>query len=131
MPEAFSTVVTVLPNNFCTIHRQLCVTPLRRALASSPVTVCRENGVILADEMGLGKTMQTIAFLAALMKMHGVYGPFLLLVPLSTLPTWLREFRQWAPHVNVVEYIGDVNSRNTVRLWFRSMLARLNDLVQF
>jgi len=76
--------------------------------------VCRENGAILADEMGLGKTIQTIAFLAALMNMHGVYGPFLLLVPLSTLPTWLREFRQWAPQINVVEYIGDVTSRGTV-----------------
>ena len=74
----------------------------------------RENGAILADEMGLGKTIQTIAFLAALMSMHGVYGPFLLLVPLSTLPTWLREFRQWTPQINVIEYIGDITSRNTV-----------------
>ena len=83
--------------------------------------MCRENGAILADEMGLGKTIQTIAFLAALMNMHGVYGPFLLLVPLSTLATWMREFRQWAPQINVIEYIGDVTSRNAVgrclRFW--------------
>jgi len=70
--------------------------------------------------MGLGKTIQMIAFLAVLMNMHGVYGPFLLLVPLSTLATWLREFRLWAPQINVVEYIGDVNSRNTV---WRSLVS--------
>jgi len=80
--------------------------------------------------MGLGKTMQTIAFLAALMNMHGVYGPFLLLVPLSTLPTWLREFRQWAPQINVIEYIGDVTSRSTVRS-FLSMLEHSKDLMLF
>lgn len=65
--------------------------------------------------MGLGKTIQTISFLAALMNLHQVYGPFLLLVPLSTLPTWLKEFQLWAPQINVVEYIGDVTSRSIVR----------------
>jgi SNF2 family DNA or RNA helicase len=75
---------------------------------------CRENSVILADEMGLGKTIQTISFLAALMNNFAVYGPFLILVPLSTLATWLKEFRQWAPQLNVVEYIGDSASRSTV-----------------
>lgn len=76
--------------------------------------VYRENSVILADEMGLGKTIQTISFLSVLMNSYAVYGPFLLLVPLSTLATWLKEFRLWAPHVNVVEYIGDVTSRAIV-----------------
>ena len=40
------------------------------------------NG-ILADEMGLGKTIQTIALACYLMEKKGVYGPFLVIVPLS------------------------------------------------
>lgn len=76
---------------------------------------CKENGVILADEMGLGKTIQTISFLAVLMNSHHVYGPFLLVVPLSTIVTWQKEFQIWAPHINVIVYIGDINSRNMIR----------------
>jgi len=71
--------------------------------------------VILADEMGLGKTIQTIAFLHCLFHSHQLYGPYLVVVPLSTLPAWQREFETWAPEINSVVYIGDVNSRNKVR----------------
>lgn len=76
---------------------------------------CKENGVILADEMGLGKTIQTICFLNCLCQQHALYGPFLLVVPLSTLAAWQKEFEQWAPELNVVVYIGDVCSRNMIR----------------
>ncbi|ESO01124.1 hypothetical protein HELRODRAFT_192382 [Helobdella robusta] len=76
---------------------------------------CKNNGAILADEMGLGKTIQTISFLSTLMYSHQVYGPFLLVVPLSTLVTWKKEFETWAPKINVVVYIGDVNSRVLIR----------------
>lgn len=76
---------------------------------------CRCNSVILADEMGLGKTIQTISFLSYLFHQHQLYGPFLLVVPLSTLTSWQREFDTWAPDMNVVVYLGDVMSRKTVR----------------
>lgn len=78
--------------------------------------ICRGNSVILADEMGLGKTIQAVSFLSCLHHGHGLYGPFLLVVPLSTLPTWQMEFDRWAPQLNVVVYVGDVNSRELVRL---------------
>lgn len=39
------------------------------------------------------------------------YGPFLLVVPLSTMPAWEREFAKWAPNMNVIMYIGDQQSR--------------------
>lgn len=68
--------------------------------------------MILADEMGLGKTIQTIAYLHFLFHRHQLYGPYLVVVPLSTLPAWQREFELWAPEMNTVMYIGDVNSRN-------------------
>uniref|UniRef100_A0AAR2JW17 DNA helicase n=1 Tax=Pygocentrus nattereri TaxID=42514 RepID=A0AAR2JW17_PYGNA len=76
---------------------------------------CRCNSVILADEMGLGKTIQTISFLSYLFHQHQLYGPFLLVVPLSTLTSWQREFVTWAPDMNVVVYLGDVLSRKTIR----------------
>ncbi|KAM7414528.1 hypothetical protein PAMA_019374 [Pampus argenteus] len=76
---------------------------------------CRCNSVILADEMGLGKTIQTISFLSYLFQQHQLYGPFLVVVPLSTLTSWQREFDTWAPNMNVVVYLGDVMSRKTIR----------------
>ncbi|CAH1797458.1 unnamed protein product [Owenia fusiformis] len=76
---------------------------------------CKGNSVILADEMGLGKTIQTIGFLSYLMNQHQVYGPFLLVVPLSTVVAWQREFATWAPDMNVVVYLGDIGSRNMIR----------------
>ncbi|KAI0207728.1 Chromodomain-helicase-DNA-binding protein 1 [Lamellibrachia satsuma] len=76
---------------------------------------CKQNSVILADEMGLGKTIQTIAFLSVLASQHQLYGPFLLVVPLSTIATWQREFKLWSPSINCVVYLGDINSRNKIR----------------
>lgn len=72
------------------------------------------RSVILADEMGLGKTIQTICFLYYLFHTQQLYGPFLLVVPLSTMTSWQREMSQWAPDMNFVTYLGDVSSRNLV-----------------
>ncbi|GFN80130.1 transcription activator brg1 [Plakobranchus ocellatus] len=63
------------------------------------------NG-ILADEMGLGKTIQTIALITYLMEKKHVNGPFLVIVPLSTLSNWLMEFDKWAPSVIKIPYKG-------------------------
>uniref|UniRef100_A0A182SSR7 DNA helicase n=1 Tax=Anopheles maculatus TaxID=74869 RepID=A0A182SSR7_9DIPT len=79
------------------------------------LTWCKDNSVILADEMGLGKTIQTICFLYYLFKSQQLYGPFLCVVPLSTMPAWQREFGIWAPELNVVTYLGDVQSREIIR----------------
>ncbi|EOD14631.1 hypothetical protein EMIHUDRAFT_61854, partial [Emiliania huxleyi CCMP1516] len=51
----------------------------------------RGRGGILGDEMGLGKTVQTIAFLGA----ERGYEQVLVVVPMSTLGNWKREFRTW------------------------------------
>lgn len=75
----------------------------------------KENSVILADEMGLGKTIQTICFLYYLFNTHHLHGPFLCVVPLSTMTSWQREFAQWAPDLNFVTYLGDVQSREIIR----------------
>lgn len=64
--------------------------------------------------MGLGKTIQTISFLNYVFHEHQLYGPFLLVVPLSTLTSWQREIQTWASQMNAVVYLGDINSRNMV-----------------
>lgn len=63
------------------------------------------NG-ILADEMGLGKTVQTIALISYLMEFKDNRGPYLVIVPLSTLSNWVNEFRRWCPTATVVVYKG-------------------------
>jgi len=75
----------------------------------------RYNSAILADEMGLGKTIQSACFLYYLFHKYQLYGPFLVVVPLSTLDSWQREFSRWAPDMNVLTYIGDVTSRTIIR----------------
>lgn len=71
--------------------------------------------------MGLGKTIQTISFLNYLFHEHQLYGPFLLVVPLSTLTSWQREIQTWASQMNAVVYLGDINSRNMVSCFFTNL----------
>ncbi|WVQ77477.1 hypothetical protein IAR50_007163 [Cryptococcus sp. DSM 104548] len=73
-----------------------------------------ENG-ILADEMGLGKTVQSVAFLSWLYHAQQQYGPFLVVVPLSTISAWQMQFRVWAPDMNVICYMGSARSREVIR----------------
>merc|ERR1719361_1189162 len=84
------------------------------------------NG-ILADEMGLGKTIQTVALITYLMEKKGVMGPFLIIVPLSTLSNWMLEFQKWAPSLTTLSYKGSPNQRRAVAGQIRS--GRFNVLV--
>ena len=68
------------------------------------------NG-ILADEMGLGKTIQTISLITYLIEKKQQHGPFLVIVPLSTLTNWNNEFEKWAPGVSRIVYKGPPNQR--------------------
>jgi SNF2 family DNA or RNA helicase len=47
--------------------------------------------------MGLGKTVQCVSLLGVLSETVGHRGPFLVVVPLSTVPNWAREFKKWTP----------------------------------
>lgn len=64
------------------------------------------NG-LLADEMGLGKTIQTISLLTYLIEKKMQSGPFLVIVPLSTLTNWNLEFEKWAPSISRIVYKGN------------------------
>jgi ATP-dependent helicase STH1/SNF2 len=72
------------------------------------------NG-ILADEMGLGKTIQTISLITYLIEYKKQNGPFLIIVPLSTLTNWTLEFEKWAPSVSTIVYKGPPNSRRALQ----------------
>ncbi|KAJ2262633.1 ATP-dependent DNA helicase Hrp3, partial [Coemansia sp. RSA 376] len=76
---------------------------------------CNDENGILADEMGLGKTIQTISFLSYLFHTQEIFGPFLVVVPLSTIGAWQREFARWAPSMNALCYIDDNRSRAIMR----------------
>ncbi|CAH0558695.1 unnamed protein product [Brassicogethes aeneus] len=77
------------------------------------------NG-ILADEMGLGKTIQTIALITHLMERKKLNGPFLIIVPLSTMSNWVLEFEKWAPSVVVISYKGSPGIRRVIQTQMRS-----------
>lgn len=76
---------------------------------------CTGHNVILADEMGLGKTIQTVAFLSWLYHERHQEGPFIVVVPLSTMAAWGVAFGQWAPDMNVVQYNGNAAARQIIR----------------
>ncbi|CAO3616436.1 unnamed protein product [Cunninghamella echinulata] len=72
------------------------------------------NG-ILADEMGLGKTIQTISLITYLIEQKHQNGPFLIIVPLSTLPNWTLEFEKWAPSITKIVYKGNPQVRRNLQ----------------
>lgn len=79
------------------------------------LSYCWHDGrsCILADEMGLGKTIQSITFINEIYE-HGIYGPFLIIVPLSTVGNWTREFETWTD-LNVITYHGSSASREMLK----------------
>ena len=79
------------------------------------LTFCWHNNrnCILADEMGLGKTIQSLTFINEMVS-YGIYSPFLVIVPLSTIGNWQREFETWTD-LNVVTYHGSSASRNMLQ----------------
>lgn len=75
------------------------------------------NG-ILADDMGLGKTIQTIAFLAHLAEEKDIWGPFMVIAPVSTLHNWQQEITRFSPSLKAVPYWGTTAERKVIRqLW--------------
>uniref|UniRef100_A0A093VCX1 Chromodomain helicase hrp3 n=1 Tax=Talaromyces marneffei PM1 TaxID=1077442 RepID=A0A093VCX1_TALMA len=75
----------------------------------------RNQNVVLADEMGLGKTVQTIAFINWLRHVRGQDGPFIVVVPLSTIPSWSETFEYWTPDVNYIVYTGSSQARQILK----------------
>ncbi|AMD19686.1 HCL465Cp [Eremothecium sinecaudum] len=77
------------------------------------------NG-ILADEMGLGKTIQSISLITYLYEVKKDRGPYLVIVPLSTITNWTLEFEKWAPTLTTIVYKGTPNQRRSMQYQVRS-----------
>ncbi|POS85858.1 hypothetical protein EPUL_002519 [Erysiphe pulchra] len=89
-----------------------------------------EQGIngILADEMGLGKTVQSISVMAYLAEKHGIWGPFLVVAPASTLHNWQQEITKFVPALKVLPYWGTGADRKVLRkFWDRRHMAYTKD----
>ncbi|EPS32190.1 hypothetical protein PDE_07150 [Penicillium oxalicum 114-2] len=75
----------------------------------------KDRNVVLADEMGLGKTVQTVSFINWLRHVRRQQGPFIVIVPLSTMPAWADTFDNWTPDLNYVVYNGSEKARSVLR----------------
>jgi len=86
-------------------------------------------GSLLADEMGLGKTIQVVAFLEELRSGRTVSeaanrgqaklrtkGPHLIVVPLSCVIQWQREFETWT-NMNSIIFHGNADAREETQFY--------------
>jgi ATP-dependent helicase STH1/SNF2 len=68
----------------------------------------------------LGKTIQTISLITYLIERKQEPGPYLVIVPLSTLTNWSLEFAKWAPTLTVIAYKGLPNVRRNLQMQLRN-----------
>ncbi|CAH0477320.1 unnamed protein product [Peronospora belbahrii] len=75
-----------------------------------------QRSCILADEMGLGKTVQIVSLIEHMKSEEFIRGPYLIVVPLSTIQHWRREIESWTD-LNVCVYhdIGDRTTKFTAK----------------
>jgi len=57
--------------------------------------------------MGLGKTIQAISLMAHIAEAKGTWGPFLVVVPVTTLHNWQNELKKFCPSLKVLPYFGN------------------------
>ena len=91
-----------------------------------------------------GKTVQTIAFLAWLkyqrqtkiVDLEASGGDeddelppllHLIVVPVSTLPNWIREFEKFCPEMNVIKYHGSQQEREAMKGDLREHLPKYHN----
>ncbi|KAH8822409.1 SNF2-family ATP dependent chromatin remodeling factor snf21 [Flagelloscypha sp. PMI_526] len=63
----------------------------------------------------LGKTIQTISLITFLIEIKRQPGPYLVIVPLSTMTNWSGEFSKWAPSISVISYKGNPTQRKSLQ----------------
>ena len=81
------------------------------------------NG-ILADEVGLGKTLQILTFLYELHTRHRLWGPHLVVMPMSVLSSWKQETQRFLPGIfDIYVHHGSKNDRaEAFQEWRRQMV---------
>ncbi|KAJ7333824.1 DNA excision repair protein ERCC-6-like [Desmophyllum pertusum] len=73
------------------------------------------TGGILGDDMGLGKTIQVIAFLAGMFDAE-LIKRVLIVMPVSLITNWEKEFSKWAPGIRVKAFHGTNKKERTRNL---------------
>src|ERR1700731_4720139 len=68
---------------------------------------------------GLGKTIQTISLITFLIETKKQRGPYLVVVPLSTMTNWAGEFAKWAPAIRAISYKGNPMQRRNLQTELR------------
>ena len=68
----------------------------------------------------VGKTVQSISFLSYLAGQKGIWGPFLVVAPNSTLHQWQQEVTRFAPDLKVLPYWGAAKERQILRSFWTS-----------
>jgi DNA helicase INO80 len=64
------------------------------------------------------QTIQSISLLAYLAEKHNLWGPFLVITPVSTLHNWIQEINRFVPALNVIPYWGQPKDREVLRsIW--------------
>ncbi|MCX4985249.1 DEAD/DEAH box helicase [Streptomyces sp. NBC_00572] len=89
-------------------------------------------GAVLADDMGLGKTLTAISYTLHRYE-NGQRGPVLVVCPSSLVTNWEREFRRFAPQLDVTVYHGtrrslELAGERTVVLTTYGVLRRDDEL---
>lgn len=75
----------------------------------------KRHSCILADEMGLGKTVQIVSYIEHLFRVEKIKRPYLVVVPLSTVEHWRREFQGWSDMVCCVYHDRQRQWRDVMR----------------
>ena len=71
------------------------------------------SSITIPDPPPLPK-VQTVGLIAHL-RANGIYGPFMILGPLSVLPNWVSEVERWCPSQPVILYHGSRQERADLR----------------
>ena len=79
------------------------------AICKSPVLFCRAYETLLIHEPLRLHALTSCTPSSPATERKKVFGPFLVVVPLSTMSNWLNEFERWAPSVKVLAYKGGLD----------------------
>lgn len=70
----------------------------------------------------IGKTLQVIAFFSCLFQRHNIFGPHLVIMPLSVLSSWKGDIAKYCPTIEYYVHLGSKEEREAnCREWFSNL----------
>ena len=115
LPQGLATVLQPPPRLYCEPGGILdWPAPLLPYQQVGLAALVRCPELLLADDMGLGKTIQALGALRVLFH-RGELDGALIACPASLTRQWVREFRRWAPELEVTLVTGPPEDR--AALW--------------